>query len=216
MLTLNKLQSEINLTEQAHRSIKRFILAGNIDTELRLTEEFFARELGISKAPVREALNALQTEGLVRIEPRRGTFLHRFTRKEIADLYDLREALEVFAAASAPMSPEVLDALDASVAKTCEYIATDMKAEHIEEDSHFHALIIQATGNEELQRVHTNIQSKLWLCRCQTYRLTSPDTPVSHRQIAEALRTGDRDAAAEVTKKHIRTVREALLRELTV
>lgn len=215
MLTLHKLGSEINLTEQAHRSIKRFILAGNIDTELRLTEEFFARELGISKAPVREALNALQTEGLVRIEPRRGTYLHRFSKKEIADLYDLREALEVFATQTAMLPVETLDALDASVARTCEYVATDRKAEHIDEDAHFHALIVGATGNEELQRVHGNIQSKLWLCRCQTYRLTSPDTPVSHRQIAEALRAGDRTRAAEITRNHIRTVRGALLNEVS-
>ena len=214
MDTLQKLESDANLTEQAHKSIKRFILAGNIDTELRLTEEFFARELGISKAPVREALNALQTEGLVRIEPRRGTFLHRFTKKEIADLYELREALEVFAAETAVITPELAEALETSVASTVQFVAANSKAEHIDEDARFHELIISATGNAELQRVHANIQSKLWLCRCQTYRLTSPDTPMSHREIAEALRAGDRGKAAEVTRRHIRTVREALLKEV--
>lgn len=214
MFTLEKLGSDNNLTEQAHRSIKRFILAGNIDTELRLTEEFFARELGISKAPVREALNALQTEGLVRIEPRRGTFLHRFSKKEIADLYDLREALEVFATQIVHITPELLTALDTSVDNTLRYIQSNAKAEHIEEDANFHATIIRGTGNQQLELVHGNIQSKLWLCRCQTYRLTSPDTPVWHRQIVDALKAGDRAGAVEATQRHIRSVRSALLQEL--
>src|SRR5215471_550025 len=97
MPVLDKLDVSTSLTDQAHRSIKRYILAGALNTDDRLTEGFFADQLGISKSPVREALNALQNEGLLRIEPRRGIYLHRFSAKEIEDLYELREALEVFA-----------------------------------------------------------------------------------------------------------------------
>src|SRR2546426_208867 len=115
MPALDKLDAIASLTDQAHRSIKRFILAGNLDTEERLTESFFADRLGISKSPIREALNALQNEGLLRIEPRKGIFIYRFSAKEITDLYELREALEVFATQTVEITADLIAALRHSV-----------------------------------------------------------------------------------------------------
>ena len=206
-----KTEAPKSLTEHAHASIRQYILAGNVDTEFRLTEDFFAKHLGISKSPIREALNSLQEEGLLRIEPRRGTYLRRFTAREVKDLYELREALEVLAAATTDINEELIAELEASVERTCRYLAQNDKARYIEEDIHFHASIVAGTGNRELQRVFSNIQNKLWLCRCQTYRLTSPDTPDSHREIARALRENDRERAQNVTRMHIGLVREVLI-----
>ena len=203
-----------NLTEHAHRSIKRYILSGQLTAEYRLTEDFFAKQLGISKSPVREALNTLQSEGFLRIEPRRGAYVHRFTAAEVADLYELREALEVFAASIVRITPELVANLRESVERTCMFLADDKKSEYIEEDIRFHETIVAGSGNRELMRVHATIQNKLWLCRCQTYLLTSPDTPESHRRISEALAECDRPAAEEITRRHIRTVRDSLLADM--
>ena len=211
MQVMEKLENASTLTEQAHRSIKKFILAGGFNSDLRMTEDFFARQLGISKSPIREALNSLQNEGLVRIEPRRGAFVPRYSRKEIADLYELREALEVFAASIVSADSALAADLMASVERTEHLLTAHDKAAYIDEDIAFHQAIVNGTGNVELGRVHTNIQEKLWLCRCQTYQLTSPDTPVAHRAIAEAIASGDRVAAATATRAHIRFVREALM-----
>ncbi len=213
---MKKLQkiTRMSLTEYAHQSIREYILEGHLNAESRLTEDFFAQHLGISKSPVREALNTLQGEGLLRIEPRRGAFLYRFSAKEINDLYQLREALEVFAAATAVITPELVKELQQSVARSGDYLRENDQARYIEEDIHFHETIVGAPGNVELRRVFANLQNKLWLCRCQTYRLTSPDTPESHREISEALRDNDRVRAQEVTRRHIRFVRDALLRSV--
>ncbi|WP_263416493.1 GntR family transcriptional regulator [Terriglobus albidus] len=200
------------LTDQAHRSIKQYILGGSFSIDERLTESFFAEHLGISKSPVREALNALQNEGLLRIEPRKGIYLRRFTAKEISDLYELREALEVYATQIVPITAEFIEALEQSLERTTELLARDNKTAYIEEDIAFHRLIVVSTGNEQLSNTHSNIQDKLWLCRCQTYQLTSPDTPAAHHAIARALQAGDREAAATATRDHIRFVRDALLR----
>lgn len=211
MSVLDKLDSLTSLTDQAHRSIKRFILGGSLDTDERLTESFFADRLGISKSPVREALNALQNEGLLRIEPRKGIYVHRFSAKEITDLYDLREALEVFATQTVAITSELVDALRGSVERTEQLLLENDKAAYIEEDIAFHQLIVTGTGNDQLSRIHSNIQDKLWLCRCQTYQLTSPDTPSAHKEIAESLAFHDRNTAREATQTHIRFVRNALL-----
>ncbi len=204
-----------NLTQQAHLSIKRYILRGKLRGEDRLTEDFFAQELGISKAPVREALNALEAEGLLSIKPRKGAYLHHFSPIEVADLYDLREAIEVFAAQTMLITPAFTAQLAASVHRTAFYLKNNKKTEYIDEDIAFHQLIVAATQNHELQRVHANIQSKLWLCRCQTYQLTSPDTPDAHRQLSDAIAAQNRDRAAEVTRQHIRFVKLSLLERMS-
>ncbi len=207
-------ETAANLTEQAHEAIKRHILSGNFSPDSRFTEDFFAQQLGISKSPVREALNTLQSEGFLRIEARRGAYLRRFEANEVADLYELREVLEVFAAEHARITPAFIAHLRASVAFTVAALGEDRKQEYIEEDIRFHAAIVEATGNAELVRVHSNIQNKLWLCRCQTYRLTSPDTPSSHHRLCEALAAGDRATACAVTREHIRLVRASLLADM--
>src|SRR5574340_898893 len=94
---MKKLHIPSNLTSLAYDSIKRYILDGKLDEDARLTEEFLSTSLGISKSPIREALNRLETEGFIRIEPRRGAYLQEYSTQDIKDLYDLRNALETHA-----------------------------------------------------------------------------------------------------------------------
>jgi len=79
---LDKLPKLPNLTESAYLSLKQHMLDGSLVEGARLTEESLATKLGISKSPVREALNRLETEGLVRIESRRGAYVRKFTTLE--------------------------------------------------------------------------------------------------------------------------------------
>jgi len=69
---MKKLAIPNNLTTMAYNSIKEYIVNGRLDDNSRLTEEFLSTQLGISKSPIREALNRLEAEGLIRIEPRKG------------------------------------------------------------------------------------------------------------------------------------------------
>src|ERR1700690_3965204 len=89
---MKKIKIPSNLTVLAYESIKQHILEGRLDQDSRLTEDFLSKQLGISKSPIREALNRLEAEGLIRIEPRRGAYLQGFSLQDIAELYDLREA----------------------------------------------------------------------------------------------------------------------------
>src|SRR5499427_1918248 len=105
---MRKLKIPTNLTALAYRSIKDYILEGRLDEDSRLTEEFLSSQLGISKSPIREALNRLEAEGLIRIEARRGAYLRRLSIDEINELYDLREALEVHVVRTAKLTPALL------------------------------------------------------------------------------------------------------------
>jgi DNA-binding GntR family transcriptional regulator len=200
-----------NLTKLAYESIKAYILRENLDEHTRLTEEDLSRQLGISKSPVREALNSLSTEGLVRIEARRGAYLRRFSRKETLDLYNLRDALEVYAVGAAELTSKFIAELGRSVQRTEMLLKSKDRQGHIAEDMHFHGLIAEATGNAELCRVLSNLQSQIWLCRRKTYDLSSSSAPDAHRAIVDAFEKNDCKAAQAAMRRHIVLVRDRLL-----
>lgn len=214
MKTIEKLRVPQNLTSLAYEKIKRYVLQGDLEDDTHLTEEFLSKQLGISKSPVREALNSLQAEGLVRIEPRRGTYLRQFSVKEVRDLYDLREVLEVFAVSTARITPELVNELMASVERMRRYLKAKDRAGHIEEDVYFHSAISSATGNAELCRVLRNVQNQIWLCRCKTYNLSASTAIEAHQSVLEALRNGNHKKAEAAMRNHIAHVRAQLIRFL--
>jgi len=209
-----KLAQHPNLTELTYRSIKQNLLDGTLGEVSRLTEEALATQLGISKSPVREALNRLEAEGLVTIESRRGAFVRQFSAKDIRDLYDLRETLETHSIDAAQITPALLDELYASIHRTEEFLKTGDKLQHIEEDLRFHGMIAASTGNQELCRVLENIQQRSLLCRSRSYKLSATSAPVAHRRIYEALKMQDKQDARAAMRDHIRFVCERLLSSL--
>lgn len=208
---MKRLATPQNLTALAYTSIKNYILHEDLDEQTRLTEEGLSHQLGISKSPVREALNSLHTEGLIRIEARRGAYVRSFSPKEVMDLYGLREALEVYAVGIAAITPGLIKSLRQSIAKTRTLLKEGDRFGHIEEDMNFHGLIASASGNAELCRALTNIQNQLWLCRRKTYNLSASTAPSAHKAILDALQRGNRKAAQSAMRNHISLVRQRLV-----
>src|SRR5690349_11502168 len=136
---MKKLKIPSNLTTLAYSSIKEYILDGRLDENSRLTEEFLSTQLGISKSPIREALNRLETEGLIRIEPRKGAYLRRLSADEVGELYDLREALETHVVRTAKVTPALFAGLRASLKRQRAFLKSNDKARYIEEDGYYHA-----------------------------------------------------------------------------
>jgi DNA-binding GntR family transcriptional regulator len=130
------------------------------------------------------------------------------------DLYDLREVLEVHAVATTKVTPALIAELEASIDRTRNWLKARDKMRHIEEDTHFHGAIAEASGNSELCHTLTNIQNKIWLFRCKTYSLSSSTAPSAHGTILEALRSRDRNAAQDAMRRHIRLVRDRLVQHL--
>jgi DNA-binding GntR family transcriptional regulator len=208
---MKKIKIPSNLTKLAYDSIKQYILDGKLDEGARLTEEFLANALGISKSPIREALNRLETDGLIRIEPRRGAYLQDFATKDINDLYDLREALETHVVRTVQPSPELLAELNQSVQRMRRYLQDNDKPRYIDEDMRFHAILATATKNERLCRALENVQNLIWIFRRKTYDLSSSTAQDFHEAIVMALNTGDRVQAEATMRKHIRTVQDRLI-----
>ncbi len=211
---MRKLRIPDNLTTLAYRTIKDYIWEGRLDEGERLTEDFISRQLGISKSPVREALNRLESEGLIRIEPRKGAFLRSFTIKEVEDLYGVREALEAHAVAAAKITPELLAALRQNVERARGFMLANDKPGYIEEDMRFHALLANAAGNKLLVRSLENIRQQVWLFRRKTYDFSRSRAVAAHTAIVAALAEGDKKAARRLMREHITHVRDKLVTHL--
>ena len=203
-----------NLTELAYLQIKRYILEGSFSEGTKLTEDALAAQLGISKSPVREALNRLESDGLVTIEPRRGAYVRKFSLQEACDLYALREVLEVHAVGLAKITPAFLIELAASIDRIKRDLEERNTIAYVEEDIRFHNLIASATGNSELCRMLENMSQKSALCRSKTYRLVAAASPDCHDDIYEALKNGNRELAQQAMREHIQFFRDTLLRAL--
>ena len=211
---MRKLRIPDNLTTLAYRTIKDYIWEGRLDEGERLTEEYISRQLGISKSPVREALNRLESEGLIRIEPRKGAFLRSYTIKEVEDLYDVREALEAHAVATAAITPELVVALRENVERARGFMLANDKLRYIAEDVRFHALLAGAAGNQLLARSLENIRQQVWLFRRKTYDFSRSRAVAAHTAIVAALAEGDKKAAGRLMREHIVHVRDKLVAHL--
>jgi DNA-binding GntR family transcriptional regulator len=203
-----------NLTELAYLQVKQYILDGSLSEGSRLTEELLASQLGISKSPVREALNRLESDGLVSIEPRRGTYVRKFSLKEACDLYSLRELLEVHAVGLAEITPSFLAELADSIDRIKRDLDEGNLMAYVEEDIHFHRLIAASTANTELCRILENISQKSILCRSKTYRLSAATSRDCHDKIYEAFKAGDHELAKQAMRDHILFFRDSFLRSL--
>jgi len=208
---MKKLKIPSNLTKLAYDSIKEHLLEGRLDENARLTEEFLSTRLGISKSPIREALNRLETEGLIRIEPRKGAYLRKLSTAEVTELYDLREALETHVVRTATLTQTLFAELHQSLKRQRAFLKANDKGRYIEEDVHFHAELARATENTQLCAVLENIQNQIWLSRRNTYDLSSSEAPDHHEAIVRALEANNREKAQLAMRDHIQNVRQRLL-----
>ena len=196
---------------------KRVIMIGGSE-EQRLSDVALSEQLGMSRTPVRQALERLVQEGLVRSDPRRGFWTSTFTSQDIHEIYDLRGALEVLAVRlSAPrLSQEDLKAhLEALYAVRGE-LDTHPVLRFLQVDIRFHMLITRASGNGRL--IHS-----LSLLRSQHSMFQMQDTLYpkrmeialnDHEQILLALLAGNVDEAADCLARHIRNAKEGVLADI--
>lgn len=198
--------------------IRAAVIDGRLEPGQRLKEEELARELGISRTPVREALLVLQTEGLLESAPNRGATVRTFEADDLDDLYQLRAVLEGFAArrAAARITDAELALLSESNERFVRLRDADEIADLVRENVRFHDAILAAAGSERLtQLVRGVIQLPLVY---RSYFWYSPEQKLIsehyHRQLTAALAVRDAERAELVMKEHVLEARDFLVAQL--
>ena len=213
MTPIYPLKRPRTLTEQAADAIRTRIVTGEFQLGEALSEITLAAELGVSKTPVREAFLQLKNEGLVDIQPQRGTFVFQMTQEQIRQLTVLRELLEVQALRIAmeidhTALSEVLDEVVAAMVAVVE--KTDFRA-YRELDHDFHQRIIAASANEFIETAYSGIAFRVQALRNRlSVQPSQNDRSLQeHIELARLVAAGDVENAAAALLDHIRvTTRE--------
>jgi DNA-binding GntR family transcriptional regulator len=139
------------------------VLEGRLPPGSKVAEAGIARELGVSRAPVREAARLLESQGLLVASPRRGFFVRQFAADDIDDIYDLRLCVERHAGvlAARKLTPVTRDVLRRQLDVLHQTAELDDPARQVEEDYRFHRLICEIAGNRRLLRLFDDLASEL-------------------------------------------------------
>lgn len=215
------------LKDNAYRMLHQRLISGRLPPGSRVSESALSEELGISRGPIREAITRLVSEGLVEQVPNSGSFVRKPDRRDLEDLYELREWLEdrVVAEAAAGIAPEQLEELE-RVCREVLLVAREHRnsaAEFLEgaqfrraeiADLAFHMTLIGACRNRLMIKIIADHQilSQVWSFLQNKYDLRALARLYrEHAQIMKAVRRGDVEAARSHMREHIRRSRQRAL-----
>jgi DNA-binding GntR family transcriptional regulator len=205
-----------NASSAATELIRQAIIDGRLPPGRRLKEEELARELGISRTPVREALLMLHAEGLVDNAPNRGAAVRSHSVEDLDDLYQLRALLEGYSTrrAATRLTDDEIHELRESCERFNDLLATDADmSDLVHENLHFHQLILESAGSPRLIALVRQVIELPLVYR--SYVWYSPEQQrISghyHVQITRALESRDAERAELVMKEHVFEARDLLL-----
>jgi DNA-binding GntR family transcriptional regulator len=194
-----------SIREAAYKHLRGAILAGSLVPGERISEPAFAETLGLSRTPIREALQSLAKEGLVEITPHKGARVRQLSVREIEEVYQVRAVLESEAARLAACHATQDEV--GSIFTCLEHLNTltpDNFTAQRQADMRFHSCFVAAGHNGTLERLFNNLQGSLSLLRSYTSNLSQTlETKAQHLAIAEAIRNKQPEAAASAAKTHV-------------
>ncbi|WP_244530020.1 GntR family transcriptional regulator [Rhizobium sp. NFR07] len=202
----------------AYVAIKEAIRNNVFAPGYQAAEIEIARQLGMSRTPVHEAMARLQEEGLVRILPKKGIVICSLSPADIEEIYEVIIALEGAAAARLAALPEperkvVADALrDATDRMVAALHQEDLMA-WAQADEEFHQALVTRSGNRRLMRMTGAVADQLHRARMFTLRLRPLPVASSqeHQAIIEAIEEGDATAASRAARLHRQHAHDALV-----
>ncbi len=212
------LQTE-KLSEQVYRLVRERIVSGDLRPGARLGLEGMVAELGVSKTPLREALNRLERERLVVARPRSGTYVAVPRVADIIEICDLRRGLEWQAAqlATSRIPLSVLRALDREIAQAERCADAGDYEPFFRSDARLHSTIVDHAGNQRMRDIRDTIDGYVqWfrvLGATGAHRVHGSGR--RHRQIVEALLARDPQAAADAIASHIDEVKHWMVEDFS-
>lgn len=203
------------LRELVFEAIREAIIEGTLEPGERLMEAQLAEDLGVSRTPVREAIRQLELAGLVVMIPRRGAYVADISLKDVADVFEIRGALEALAASLAAdraTDEEIqqLQSLLVEIERSVEARDVDLL---VELDTRFHDQLYKFSRNERLGQLLSTLREQIQRFRMQT--LSNPARMrvalEEHRALVEALAARDAEAAARFAAQHIESAENSLM-----
>ncbi len=219
-----------SIREKAYLYIQQLVASGRLPTGSGISELQLAKDLGSSRTPIREAMNQLAAEGMLEQAPGGGMLVAHVKREDIIELYELREALEVYAVARVAAVPlrtedkvrlqqliDGIDLLQKELSRSKKTALNDTQMEHfLACDLGFHALLMSMTHNSRLQKIinDTRLLISVFAIRRRGHDLsTLKSIQHYHQSILDAVVHGKLEAAMTALSEHIRASQTERLME---
>jgi len=221
-LSSRSLQRQQSLQEQAYQALRTAILSGELAPGQRLVETQIAKNLEVSRTPIREALRQLQHEDLVTIDLQHGLRVTQFSTTDAIQLYDCRIALEQLSVAGACQNAtdsqlQELGLMVAQAEKLVQSKPTQLtNFQLLDLDYRFHRLLVESSGNLWLRSLLDQVFDKMALLRIQTIQQNRNvlEIRIEHRRIYEVVRSRKAEAAVQTMKDHLTAAKARVVREM--
>ena len=198
------------LRHDAYDALYEAILLGRLPPGARIVEAEIARQMGISRGPLREAIRQLEQDGLVEYRPRRGAIVGELTRDRVLDAYSTRVELEGFAArlAAPRLSGADVDRLQALCAAMQRAARNGDASGVLQLDVKFHETVCEISGNRVLLRLWTSLGPHAWtlFSGAQQRGYDLPALAERHNSVLAALQSGDSRRAEQVAREHTQDI----------
>lgn len=203
------------LSTKVYRILKASIIKGDLKPGEKLWERKIAEQLGVSRTPVREAIQKIAAEGFVKMEPNLGIVVHEFSFKDLKEVLQIRRVLEGLAAsvAAEKINPEEISQLEKNIEETNICVIKNDLVTYLEFNAKFHSLIFQFSRNERLIKMSLQLVGPEH--RFKIRALTIPGRLKyyleEHQKIVEALKRRDAEQAGRLSQKHAENILKNIL-----
>jgi DNA-binding GntR family transcriptional regulator len=204
------------LKDQAYQRIKQRLLNNDYPPGSFLSERRLAEDLGMSKTPVKGALERLESEGFISVSPQQGIVVRELSVREIADQYEIRAALESYTlrTLAGKLTSDQVARVRANLQAQARLRGTADMAKGMELDAAFHIQFPEFLGNGEILRVIVQLREKMQRVIAQVFQLCPARIDASydeHAAIAAAVIDGDGDQAAGLIVQHLELGKRLIL-----
>jgi DNA-binding GntR family transcriptional regulator len=205
------LERPVPLRVHVYETLEELIIYGTLQPGQHLVEADIAKKLGVSRIPVREALQLLARDGWIDLRPRQGAFVHQPTMRQVNDVFGVRTLLEVEAtrlAASKATNNSVRD-LRKMLQTGREALARADERELVMLNSQFHAHIAQMSENDVLTGLIARLDKRIRWYFARVVKARGSNSWKEHAEILEAIAAGDPERASEAMRGHAERTRSA-------
>ncbi|MGH2825438.1 MAG: GntR family transcriptional regulator [Actinomycetota bacterium] len=211
---IGPLEKTAPLRQQVYETLEELIIYGLLEPGQHLVEADLAKSLGVSRIPVREALQLLHSNRWVELRPRQGAFVHRPTLEEVDEVFVVRTLLEVESAriAAKHTTSESVRALRKAVRAGVKALAGAEERDLVRLNSAFHAQVTALAGNQVLSEMIGRLDKRIRWYFAPVARSRGEASWEEHDELVDALESGDSRGAARTMRRHAELTRAAFHR----
>ena len=210
---LSQLKNHQPLKERVYKLLKESILNGDLEPGQKLSQDWLAKQMKVSRMPIRQAVERLRTEGLIENTPYKESKVANLSRKDIEETYDVRALLESY---SARLAVGKIRAIDLNELKT---INKKMEESFFEKDYRklninnrkFHLTIYKRSGNNRLYNIIENLWDNFPKGIFWNISERVENSIIEHRKIINGLEKEDEQTVEKMIFQHIKNTKSRLL-----